>query len=139
MNLKENDKGIIKFNDGSSAKVYLLKIEPSRSGMFPSDYWFEYEENETNRQIVHPDFGKREIIKSSILLPEFLAKQVFIKDFEVNNDFGDDEYENKLHNYLKANVLEKDYNKAKILFRRLENLLSKEEIITQYFNQHEKN
>jgi hypothetical protein len=135
MNLQENDKGTLSFGDGSSARVYIMEIEHSRSGMFPSDYWFEYEEGETNRQIVHPDFGKSLIIKSSIVLPEELVSMIFKKDeSDISESVSPDgEYESLLDNHLKQTMRPEDYNKGLHLFRQLEKLMSKEEITSQYF------
>jgi len=79
MDLKENDTGVIKFGDGTSSKVYVVAIDNYRSGL-PTDYWFEYQEEETHRPIIHPDLGKSDTIKSSIVLPEVLVYMVFTKD-----------------------------------------------------------
>jgi hypothetical protein len=133
MNLNQNDTGILKFGDNTTARVKVVSVDHSRSGMFPTNYWFEYEDGETNRQIVHPDLGKIDLIKSSILLPEGLVTMVFIKD---DSDVKEetDEYEQRLDAYLEKTMLPEDKEKGKILFRKMERLMSKEEIIVQYFD-----
>lgn len=62
--------GTITFGDGTSAKVELVKEQTYSS--LPSDYWLKYQEGETNKQLIHPGFGKEDYILSEILLPEFL-------------------------------------------------------------------
>ena len=72
--------GTLTFGDGSSAKViFVAKDNYPASGM-PSDYWLEYAKGETNKSLVHPDFGKSPLIKSEILLPEFLFNMVVKMD-----------------------------------------------------------
>jgi hypothetical protein len=54
--------GTLTFGDGTSAKVRLVDVDNIA-------YWLEYVEGETNRQIIHPDFGKSPFIWSEIVLP----------------------------------------------------------------------
>lgn len=82
MVIEAGKTGVLSFGDGSKSRVKLVEIEYSKSGMFPTDYWLEYAEDETHRPLVHPDFGKNDIIKTEILLPEFLFQQVFTLDEE---------------------------------------------------------
>jgi hypothetical protein len=74
MNLKQGDTGVITFGDNTTAKVKVEKVQDYPSAGLPSDYFFSYQEGETNRQIVHPD------IKDMFPLPEFLVEKVFTKD-----------------------------------------------------------
>lgn len=71
--MKEGQEGIITFGDKSTAKVRLVKNEVTS---IINNYWLEYVEGETNKQLVHPDYGKKDIILSEILLPEFLFNKV---------------------------------------------------------------
>jgi hypothetical protein len=135
MNLNQNDTGILKFGDNTTARVKVVSVEHSRSGMFPTNYWFEYEEGETNRKIVHPDLGKIPIIKSSVVLPEGLVTMVFTKDgdsLEVEEEM--DEYEQKLDDYLNRKMRPEDKEEGKQLFRKMEKLMTREQIIVEYFD-----
>lgn len=64
----------LKFGDGTSANIELVSIDTH--SFLPSDYWFKYQDGETNRKLVHPDFGKADYIKAEILLPEGLVKLI---------------------------------------------------------------
>jgi hypothetical protein len=135
MNLNQNETGTLKFGDNTTARVRVVSVDHSRSGMFPTDYWFEYEEGETNKQIVHPDFGKIPIIKSSVVLPEGLVRMVFTKDggsLEVEEEM--DEYEKQLDAYLDKNMRPEDKAEGKQLFRQIERIIGREQIIVEYFN-----
>lgn len=133
MNLQTGEVVSITFADNSVAKVRLVEIEHSRSGMFPDDYWFEYVEGETNKQVVHPDFKKSPLIKSEILLPEGLVDLVITR---ANNlqDIQISEYDSKLKKYLEKNMRKEDHAEGISLFNRLKNLMSEEEIIKKYFD-----
>lgn len=134
MNLNQNDTGVLKFGDNSTARVKVVSIDYSPSGFLSTDYWFEYEEGETNRQIIHPDLGKTPIIKSSIVLPEKLVELVFVKDGEesIVEEYRD-EYEQLLDAYLDRTMRPEDKETGRNLFKRLESLMSKEQIIAEYF------
>ena len=80
--VKAGQTGRINFGNKGTSRVRIVEIEKSKSGMFPTDYWLTYAEDETNRPLVHPNFGQNPIIKSEILLPEGLFKQVFTPDEE---------------------------------------------------------
>lgn len=77
MNISKGDTGILTFGNNSTSKVKCIEVDNYSS--LPKDYWFEYEEDENNRPLVHPEFGKSDLIKSSILLPEFIASVSFKK------------------------------------------------------------
>lgn len=72
--------GTMKFRDGSTAKVRVVDIKHYR--MFPSDYWLEYMEGETNKKLIHHDYGKNNSIKSEILLPEVLLLNPDVIEFD---------------------------------------------------------
>jgi len=78
MTLQVGQTGTMNWADGTSSKVKVVGVE-SYSFM-PTDYWFEYEQGETNKQLVHPDFGKSDFIKAEILLPEGLIDYIFTPD-----------------------------------------------------------
>ena len=59
----------LKFGDNTSANIELVSIDTR-------DYWFKYQDGETNRKLVHPDFGKSDYIKAEILLPEGVVKLI---------------------------------------------------------------
>lgn len=67
-----NKKGTITFGDGTKSKVTMTKQDNYSS--MPSDYWFVYQEGETNRPLVHP------MLEGGFLLPEVIMHQVFKED-----------------------------------------------------------
>ena len=132
MNLKVKDKGIITFRDNTTSKVILVEIEKYSS--MPNDYWFEYEEQETNRPLIHPDI-KKPHIKSSILLPEGMVSMVFKKTLSnEEEELNKESFEYKFEKYLKEKFNKEDHEEARNLFKRLRKLKSEEEIIKEYFN-----
>lgn len=66
----EGKTGILTFGDGTTAKIEVVKKQTYNT--MPSDYWLKYAEGETNKQIIHSDYGKKEGIESEILLPSFI-------------------------------------------------------------------
>ena len=76
-------KGTIEFKDGTKSRVILKDIDTYPASGMPPDYWFGYQEDETHRPVVHPDFGKKDFIKSEILLPELFAFRVFEKETDM--------------------------------------------------------
>jgi len=51
----EGDTGIITFGNGSTARVRITKV--STYSFMPTDYILTYEDDETNRPLVHPDLS----------------------------------------------------------------------------------
>lgn len=78
--MEKGATGTITFGDNSTAKVKLVERQTYPASGMPTDYWLEYAEGETNKKLVHPDFGTSSLIKSEILLPEFLFEQVVVAD-----------------------------------------------------------
>ena len=78
--MNAGDLGTITFGDNSTARVKFIEEKTYPATGMPSDYWLEYAEGETNRKLVHPDFGTKDFIKSEILLPEFLFHKVVTMD-----------------------------------------------------------
>lgn len=74
MNLNINDTGIITFGVGDTSKVKVVDVQTYPSTGLPTDYWFWYLDDETNRPLVHPDFDEK------FPLPEGLMEMVFTKD-----------------------------------------------------------
>lgn len=70
----------MKFKNGTTAIVRIKEIK--QYNMFPNDYWLEYMEGETNKLLVHPDYGKNDLIKSEILLPEVLVFNTDVIEFD---------------------------------------------------------
>jgi hypothetical protein len=136
MDLNVNDTCTITFGDDTTARLRVVSVDPSRSGMFPTDYWFEYLEGETNKKIVHPEFGKSSFIKSELVLPETLVAKVITKDGDDRPIGAEpiDEYEENLKAYIKKTMRPQDFDEGMFLFRRLERSMSKEEITEKYFN-----
>lgn len=129
MNLQVNDTGTLLFGDNTTAKVKIVKVEESRSGMFPTDYWFWYLDDETNRKITHPDFSEM------FPLPEGLVKSVFVKDVKNGDNQEEiDEYHQLLESFLSKHILPENQEEARKLFKRMERIMSKEEIIETYFS-----
>lgn len=133
MNLQIGEIVNITFGDNSTAKVRLIEIDYSRSGMFPDDYWFEYLEDELNRQVIHPDFKKSPLIKSELLLPKTLVDLVISRSSSIQN-VQISEYESKLKKYLEKNMRKEDHSEGISLFNKLKKLMSEEEIIKEYFD-----
>lgn len=78
--MEAGSTGTLNFADGTSAKIKFVAKDTYPSSGMPSDYWLAYAEDETNRQVVHPDFGKSPVIKSEILLPEMLFRMAVVMD-----------------------------------------------------------
>jgi len=80
MELKTGDTGVITFGNGTTARVRISKIQTY--SYLPTDYILTYEDGETNRPLIHPDFVEYEENKKieSFPLPEGLLEQVFTKD-----------------------------------------------------------
>lgn len=80
MSFKTGDTGVITFGNGTTSRVRISKIHTYSS--MPTDYVLTYEDDETNRPLVHPDFVVYEDNKKidSFPLPEGLLVQVFTKD-----------------------------------------------------------
>lgn len=66
MTLQVGQTGTMNWADGTSSKVKVVGVE-SYSFM-PTDYWFEYEQGETNKQLVHQTMNYLELIFLLILL-----------------------------------------------------------------------
>ena len=69
------DLGIITWGDKTTSKVKIVGIETY--SLMPTDFWLEYMDTEQNRPLIHPDYGKEDIIKAPILLPEGLMDLVY--------------------------------------------------------------
>jgi hypothetical protein len=76
--MKVGQNCTLKYGDNTSAKIELVAIDTYSS--MPSDYWFRYKDGETNKKLVHPDFGKEDYIKAEILLPEGLVRMIITED-----------------------------------------------------------
>ena len=133
MNINVGDKGVLTFGDNTKARVKVVDIDTH--SYVPTDYWFEYEEGETNKQIVHPEFGKQSYIKSSVVLPETLVSMVFKKtNSKEEQELEENSFEYKLQEYLDKNMAKENHNEARMLFNSLKKLKTEEEIIKEYFN-----
>lgn len=120
----------IKFSDGTTAKLELIEIV--QNSYTPNDYWFNYIDGETNRQLVHPDYGKKSFIKGEVLLPEGLVDLII--DFEDDNENIDiDSFEYQLNKYLDNNFDNEQKREARNLFDQLARTSSKEYVINKYF------
>jgi hypothetical protein len=82
MNLQVGDTGSMFFNKVAS-KVKVIQID---KGYLGTDVWFDYEENETVRPLIHPSYNvlPKKVIAGPILLPLALLRekgeQIFKKD-----------------------------------------------------------
>lgn len=72
--------GTMKFKNGTTARVRIVDIDTYKN--FTPDYWLEYMEGETNKLLVHPGYGKNDLIKSEILLPEVLVFNTDVIEFD---------------------------------------------------------
>lgn len=129
MRLEIGQTGTMNWKDGTSAKVKLVDKETYST--MPSDYWFEYQEGETNKQLVHPDYGKSDFIKSEIVLPEGLIDYLFVPD---KPEYAEDSFEAKLEDCLQKNFNDSEREQAKHLFSQLEKRAGREYIEDNYFN-----
>ena len=116
----------ITFNDNTTAKIKLVHIDTYST--MPSDYWFDYVDGETNKQLIHPEYLKNPIIKSPIVLPIGLVELIIKPDLDVNS------YEYKLEEYLKNNFNEINIREARNLFYNLERTSGREYIEQNYLN-----
>jgi len=78
--MESGDLGTLTFGDNSTARVEFVSKQTYPATGMPSDYWLKYAEGETNRKLVHPDFGTSPLIESEILLPDFLFDKVVTMD-----------------------------------------------------------
>jgi hypothetical protein len=131
MRLEIGQTGTMNWADGSTAKVEVVGKETY--SFMPTDYWFEYVEGETNKQLVHPDLGQAHI-KASILLPEGLVPHIFTPDKEVRQFGFENSFEYKLEEYLKNNFDQSERSKAAHLFKQLERTAGQQYIEDNYLN-----
>lgn len=116
----------ITFNDNTTAKIKLVHIDTYST--MPSDYWFDYVDGETNKQLIHPEYLKSSIIKSPIVLPIGLVELIIKPDLDINS------YEYKLEEYLKNNFNEINIIEARNLFYNLERSSGREYVEQNYLN-----
>ncbi len=116
----------ITFNDNTTAKIKLVHIDTYST--MPSDYWFDYVDGETNKQLIHPEYLKSSIIKSPIVLPIGLVELIVKSDLDTNS------YEYKLEEYLKNNFNDINIREARNLFYNLERTSGREYIEQNYLN-----
>lgn len=116
----------ITFNDNTTAKIKLVHIDTYST--MPSDYWFDYVDGETNKQLIHPEYLENPIIKSPIVLPIGLVELIIKPDLDVNS------YEYKLEEYLKNNFNDINIREARNLFYNLERTSGREYVEQNYLN-----
>ena len=128
MTLEVGQTGTMNWQDGTSSRVKVVGKETY--SRMPTDYWFEYEQGETNRQLVHPDLAE-EHIKASILLPEGLIHYIFTPDKPARDE---NSFEARLEDYIENNFNETERRSAVNLFKQLERTAGREYIENEYFN-----
>jgi hypothetical protein len=86
-NLKQNTMEVGKMyllgsDEKPHVKVKLEEIDRG-SGWLPADCWFSYapEVKDEDKPIVHPDYGKNDIIKHEVLFPEGLIHVLQAKGY----------------------------------------------------------
>lgn len=126
---KVGTTGIITDADGLTSKVTIVGKETY--SMFPTDYWLEYDSDETHRPIIHPEFGKNPMIKAPILLPELLLFKVFTPNVIVEKE---DDFQIRVDTYIENNFLDENKEEAKNLFDLLLKTKGKEHIEANYLN-----
>lgn len=111
---------IIDFGDNGTAKIRLVAIDTYSS--MPSDYWFEYREGETNKQLIHPDYNpeSKGFIKAEILLPYGLVNRV------VKIEHDEDSYEYRFEKYVNGS------SEMRSLLTQLERLSGRDYIEEKY-------
>jgi hypothetical protein len=123
----EGKTGTIKWGDNTSSRVVVKEIESY--SWLPSDYWLEYQEEETHRPVIHPDYGVSKIIKAPIILPSDLFFRLFTPDV-TEEDKATFSY--RLNQYVKENFGESEQMEAMGIFKSLKALKGEEFIIKNY-------
>jgi hypothetical protein len=90
--LKEGDLGTITYSDLTQGKVELIRIDVKDNPMF-TEYWFWYQEGETNRKGIHDES------QEMFSLPGFVVEVAFI--VEVTKEERE-AYEIELKEYMKG-------------------------------------
>lgn len=124
--MEVGQKGTITWSDGKTSRVILKDIESY--SWLPTDYWLDYDESETHRPLVHPDFGVSKLIKSPILLPSALLFRVFKADEDESS------YEYRLKKYIEDSFPEKNRWEAETAFRKLELTAGRKYIEDKYLS-----
>lgn len=121
MHLELNSTGTLKFGDGTTARVEIVKIDTYT--YLPTDYWFKYLDGETNQQLKH------DIEKDRFPLPYGLVVQVYKPDIDDRS-----EYELKLEQYLEKFIRPEDRDEASYLFHKLSQAVGESTVIKDYFD-----
>lgn len=121
--------GIITWGDKSTSKVIVKEVETH--SWVPTDYWLDYADGESNKPIIHPDYGIKEIIKAPILLPEALFFRVFKADITEEDK---QTFDYKLKEYIHNNFPEENWFETETTFKSLRRIAGEQYIIDKYFN-----
>ena len=122
-------KAILTFSDNSFARVYISEIE--EFSYLGNEYWFKYEDDETNKQLVNEDCvtETRHFNLNFGLIEIFLLKGYL--DFQLEHV---DDFDSKLEQFISKNYSESQKTKAIFLFKDLVKVAGEQHIIEQYFN-----
>lgn len=121
--------GTITWGDKSTSKVIVKEVETY--SWLPTDYWLDYSPDETNKPVIHPDWGVKKIIKAPILLPEALFFRMFKADLTEEDK---QTFDYRLKEYIHDNFLEENWFQAATTFASLKRLAGEQYIIDNYFN-----
>jgi len=121
--------GTITWSNKSTSKVILKEIQTYFC--LPSSYWLDYLPEETNKPVIHPDWGVKEIIKAPILLPEELFFRVFKADITEEDK---QKFDYKLKEYIRNNFPEENWFETETTFSALKRVAGEQYIIDNYFN-----
>ncbi len=68
----------IQFDNGTTSKIICIDID--KSSYLEDDYWFNYCDDETNRPLIHPDLGKKPMIKGHLCFTEPMLLKIIKED-----------------------------------------------------------
>lgn len=122
------DKATTTFDIGDTARIRLVQIMNYSATGMPSDYLFEYLEEETNRKIEHPGAEGMPELKGKLLLPEGLLHQVVKFDSDVEKEKENDEYQITIDTFING-FSGNNQASARLILEEIERLKGKEEVL----------
>lgn len=131
--MKVGTKGTMEFKTGIS-RVFIAKIQTYPASGMPSDYFFDYEENETNRPLIHPEFG------TPFPIPEGLVSTLFTPTEEVSEEETSEidpatiEFTKRMDNYINTCFNEEDKAQGRKLFAEMERIAGRAYIEKEYLS-----
>lgn len=127
-NLQVGVKATLTFSDNSIARVYISEIESF--SFLGDEYWFKYEDDETNRQLVNFECANenRHFNLNFNFIEVLLLNNLLHFEIEPIQDFN-----MKLEEFI-SRVYPKEIERARLLFNNLAKVAGEEHIVDEYFN-----